>query len=266
IYTQTVWTKVKVEGKEQWVAGEIITPTKRGESFDFIPFVFLSPKALNPCVERPPIADLVDVNVSHYCTSADLEHGRHFTALPTPWAIGFDVDKPLEIGSGTAWVTNNENAKAGMLEFNGDGLGSLERALEAKEKMMAALGARLLENQKASQEAAETVRLRHSGENSVLQSIAQTIGMGLTMALRWLADWAGANPDDVSVALNTDLFDVQMSPTEMAALMALWQGNAISKRALFFNLEKGELMPPGTTFETEQIEIAAGGSTGSGGL
>lgn len=255
-YTQTIWNKVEENGKEKWVAGETFIPTSHGEPFDFIPFVFIGPNAVSPCVERSPILDLVDVNLSHYCSSADLEQARFFTGSPTPYVTGLNnPDAKLAIGSSQAWIISNENAKVGILSYGDGGPTVLERALAEKEAKMAALGARLLENQKVAQEAAETVRLRHSGENSVVQSIAQTCGMGLTKAMGWLAGWAGADPDSVSVKLNTDLMDINLSPQELTALMALWQGNAISKATLYSNLEKGELTRPGVSYEQEQQDI-----------
>jgi hypothetical protein len=267
VYQQTIWRKVKTAGKEEWVTGDPVIPIIRGDSWDFIPFVFLGPRSLSPNVERSPIADLVDVNISHYRSSADLEHGTHFTALPFVSITGWDSQgKNIDVGSSKALVISNENAKVNYVEFTGKGLETLEKALEKKEAKMAALGARLLEQQRATPEAAETVKLRHSGENSILQSIAQTGSMGLTMAVKWMADWAGANPDDVAIALNTDLMDVELSPQEVTALMALWQSNAISKQTLYSNLQKGELTRPGVDYETEEAQIKAGGSTGSGGL
>src|SRR5690606_25221917 len=49
-------------------------PLVRGKPIDFIPFVFVNPKSLQPEIERPPMLDLVDVNRGHYVNSADYEH------------------------------------------------------------------------------------------------------------------------------------------------------------------------------------------------
>ena len=120
-----------------------------------------------------PLLDLANVCLSHYRSSADLEHGRHFTALPqvrtSQELIQMNTTKAFMSGQGTAWVIPNEQAKVGFLEFSGQGLGSLERALEQKKKMMAVLGARLLEGPKGV-EAAETARIRQNTETSILGS------------------------------------------------------------------------------------------------
>jgi hypothetical protein len=45
---------------------------------------------------------------------------------------------------------------------------------------MAAIGARMLAPEKNGVEAAETLFMRHSGENSILSAIAIAVGNGLT--------------------------------------------------------------------------------------
>jgi hypothetical protein len=259
IYRQTIWRKGNSEARDAWIAEPSFIPLRRGEAWDFIPFIFLGPSSISPNVERSAIVDLVDVNLSHYRSSADLEHGRHYTALPTVWVAGFSNDgKDLQIGGSTAWVTERTDAKAGILEFTGQGLGALEKALAEKEQKMAALGARLLEDQKAVQEAAETVRLRHSGENSVLQSIAQTLGMGLAMALRWMSIWAGADPKAVSVRLNDEFIQGTLDPAMLQGLITSLQTGAMSFETFYANLVRGGIAREGVTAEQEKADIDAG--------
>ena len=123
---------------------------------------------------------------------------------------------------------------------------------------MAALGARMLEKQKLSAEAAEAIRLRQSGEQSVLQSLANAISLGMTRAMQWFVDFMSAS-GDVSVELNTEFFEVSMNPSQLKELVAMWQGAGISKRTLFYNLQKGNVMRPDVTFEEEQQEIMKDG-------
>jgi Domain of unknown function (DUF4055) len=84
----------------------VILPTRLGRRLDFLPFQFIGASDNAPRPDKPPLLDLANVNLSHYRSSADLEHGRHFTALPTPYIVGADPDEdlhdPLMIGSGTA--------------------------------------------------------------------------------------------------------------------------------------------------------------------
>ena len=65
-------------------------PVMNGKYLDYIPFIFIGTDSLRPDIEEPPLVDLVYANISHYKTSADYEHGCHFTGLPTPVISGCD--------------------------------------------------------------------------------------------------------------------------------------------------------------------------------
>jgi hypothetical protein len=237
-----------------WQVVETLEPDFRGERLDYIPFRFFPD---GPEVSKPPLLDLVDLNLSHYRSSADLEHGRHFCGLPTPWVAGFDPDTELRIGSSVAWVSTDVNAKAGMLEFTGQGLGALEKALQEKEAKMAAIGARLLEEPKREAETAETTRLRQSGEASVLQTFGQRLSEGLTACAAWHVAWLGSDPDPVSLALNADFASLPMGAPELTALWAVYLGGGMSFETWYHNLTRGELTRPDVDAETERALIEA---------
>jgi len=76
---------------------------------------------------------------------------------------------------GRAWVSDVAGAQAGYLEFTGQGLTTFERAMGRDERLMAVLGSRLLHDQKKVGETAEAIRLRQSGEDSVLTAIATSV-------------------------------------------------------------------------------------------
>lgn len=261
-YQQVVWRE-KEKDSDEWFPEEPIIPLRRGKPLDFIPFVFLGPMSVSAEVAKPPLLDLVDVNLSHYRTSADIEHARHWTALPTPWVAGSVTDDkggPLAIGSSTAWMLT-AGSQVGMLEFKGDGLGSLERALEEKRRAMAVLGAKLLEEQQggAGAETATAVGMRHSGEHATLRTIAGSVAQGLTLVWQWHAWWMGteAKPDETGAAveLNKEFFTVRCSPEEAKVLLLKWQAGAISYATFYAGLQRGAWARDGVTAEQEREEI-----------
>jgi hypothetical protein len=262
-YYQEVWEKregaqAAQAGTEYALIGRRIYPNKRATPFDYIPFQFFAPSHLMPWCSKSPVLDLVDANLSHYRTSADLEHGAHFTALPTPWVTGVKPDSELKIGSGTAWILP-QDCSAGMLEYTGQGLGALENREKAKREYMAVLGARLLEDQKADAEAAATVQMRHSGENSVLAAIADTTARGIVNCLTWYLAWLGQEPKELSYTINKDFFDQPMTAEELTGVVAAWQAGAMGGGALYFNLKRGERLPEGQTFDEWQEDIEQNG-------
>lgn len=260
IYTQEVWIKMK--DREEYIIDpkQNVTPRKAGLALDEIPFYFINVNDLTPCTNKPPLLDLVDVNLSHYRTSADYEHGAHFTALPTAWVAGFDTESQLRIGSGIAWVSDNPAAKAGFLEYTGQGLGALRDLMNDKESLMAKLGARLLEEQKNSSEAFETHKLRQSGESGALLSMVISISLGMEKVLRKMAWWSGysdAELEKISFELNKDFVSAKLSPQELTSLMQAWQGGGISQESFLWNLKQGEILPEDISVEDEKDRIDA---------
>lgn len=244
--------------------GPDLYPKMNGAFLSGIPFWFFGADDITPKVDEPPLIDLVDVNLSHYRTTADYEHGCHFTGLPTAVVSGYTPaggtdGQPVEklyIGSQTAWIFPNPDASATFLEFTGQGLSALETNLDRKESQMAVLGARMLAQEKKAAEAAETASIHRSGENSVLSGVSQTISQGLTMALIVFSEWCGAT-DKALCELNRDFFPIPMTPEQLSALVKSWQSNAISYETLYRNLQRGEIVAHDKDVKTETDEIAA---------
>lgn len=251
----------KPENGQEWAQwGPDIVPLRRGQPLDFIPFICFGPNELSLEVDKPPIMDLVEMNLSHYRTCADYENGAHFCGVPTPMLAGFQFDEKdstVALG-GNAIVSAAPDAKWGFLEFTGQGLTSLKDLKTEKEAQMAALGSRMLAAEKKQAEAAETVQLRHAGEGAVLSSMAKTVSEGMTMLLQIVADWQGI-AGEIDFELNSDFFDQQMSPQELTALFQVMQGGGMSKQTFFWNLKRGERVPDNVDYEDEQtmIETAA---------
>ena len=264
IYIQNRYIEVKNTGSSgsgntSWVLEETMVPSKRGEPLNYIPFVPFSPDSLSiDSEETGPLLPLINVALSYYRSSADLEHGRHFTGLPTPWVTGVSKEKfkgmDISIGSPKLLRFDNKDAKLGMLEFTGAGLKYLENALVDKQQLMVFLGSRLLEPQKAGVESAEALRLRQGGETSILASLSDLISLGVTKLMVFIADWHGLPiNEDIKVQLNKDFFDVKMSPQDITAVVQAWQSNAISQDVVMYNFRQGEILPPDMTNE-EVIE------------
>lgn len=259
IYRQRLYVRA-AEGPDagRWsLAGEI-EPVMDGEPLTRIPFVFFGSRSARADVGKPPLLDLVNVNLSHYRTTADLEHGAHYTGLPTPVVSGQRLgdDEALAIGAGEAWVLESKDARAYYLEFRGEGLGVLERLLDRKEGQMAALGARMLAPEKRAAETAETAGLRRMGENSALAAMAQSLSLGLTRALAFTRDWAGLG-GDVSVEINRDYLPRPMDAQALTALVEAWQKGALGFTDLHRNLVRGEVIAPDRDAEAVRRDASA---------
>lgn len=251
-YEQLVY-KQDAKTKAFFVVEGPIVPTITGVPLDHIPFYFINCGGTTSYCYRPPLLALVNVNLSHYRNSADLEHGRHYTGLPTAWVAGFEgTDKnPLMLGSSKAWVSNNPQARAGFLEFTGQGLKTLETALETKEELMAVLGARLLEAPKNVAESADNQMVRRSAENSVISNIAETISEGMTKVCKEAARWMRLDDSKVSVEIPKEYLDMPIDAQLLGQLMAGLQGGTLSYDTWFYNMKRMKVVPDGRTQEEE---------------
>jgi len=180
------------------------SPALRGKTLNFIPFVPLTPFGIDITPAKPPLLDVVDVNYSHYRTSADLETGRHFVGLPQPIVSGATAETALYVGSSKAWVLPNKDAKAYYLEFLGQGLDGLAKALAEKEGQMAQFSAQLTDTSTRGSEAEGTVRLRYSTDAANLSDIASAAELGLNRIYGIIAEWQGYERPVID--LNKDFF------------------------------------------------------------
>jgi hypothetical protein len=255
IYQQRIFTRAK-ENDPFIQDGPPITPTIQGTRFERIPFVFVGPNNNKPKIEKPPLIDLVNINVHHFQNSADLEEGLHWAALPTPVVTGVMLDEgqKLDIGSRTAWVFDNPEAKAFFLELDGQSLPVLKESMEDKKTEMSLLGARIIAPEKRAAEAAETEAIRRGGENSSLASMAISVSKAIEKSLDVLATWAGI-AGEITFQLNRDYMPVPMPPQQLAQLIAAWQSNALGLEDLFLNLQRGEIIDSAKSFDVYQQEL-----------
>lgn len=236
-----------------------LKPDRRGIPLDKIPFFFISPSGQEVCPEKPPLLDIVDLCVLHYMTSADYSHGLHWVALPTPWATGVREKDKIAIGPSSAIILEDKDAKVGMLEFAGTGLSAIKDRLEGLERKMAALGARILEDQKREAESGEALKLRQGGDASVLAGISDAVSRSAEAIVKRMLWWDGteANEPDVTIDLNMDFYGAAMDPQTLVALIQARQAGLISTDTFLWNLKRGEMMPEDVSIEDERAKIEA---------
>lgn len=266
LYQQSVWREVGAKGKKKtWQAVMTITPIRSNKPLGFIPFEFFSSEGSETTVHDPVLYDLAIVNLAHYRNDADHEHGLHFTGLPTAVISGVsdNDDDTYRIGSSTAWVFSDPQAKAQYLEFRGEGLGALREAMKDKEERMAALGARMLSPEKRDAEASDTIAQKRQGETSSLAALTNSVSRGLTRVLTMMAEWQGID-GKVNVKLNTDFLAVAMPPQQITALLQAVMTSNLSPQSFYEALVKGEVVSGVRDYDEEKALIDEAGITQPG--
>lgn len=259
-------TQTTKDDRGAFILKDTVVPSVNGKPLKRIPFVFINPYDLRPDVEKPPMLDLVDVNLALYRNSADYEHALFLTSQPTPWVAGAinEEQKPTHIGSGAFWVLP-EGTQVGMLEFQGAGIQAMERSMESKKNEMAALGARMIHDGQNRNESSETAMMRGRSELSLLTNVVNMVEAGLYKILTTACEWTGTNVADLDVKLNRDWIATKMDAPSLTALVKAWQSGAMSHQTLYENLQRGEIAPVDRSFEDERdlIEEEGGDLTKS---
>lgn len=264
----------------QWVQVELIEPMMAGARLREIPIFFSNPRDNEARPEKPPMADLADINIAHLNNSAQAEWAYAWLGAPMLFGAGITLaeGETVQMGSSQALITAQADAKLEIVQAGPDAVGALKTAMDDKRRDAAALGARMLIEAPRAAIAAETARIERAGEVSVVGAIANAVSQCLTNALRFMAKWAGL-PEAVPVVsqsgepvldrdgkpqtrpiwywLNTDLMPTRMDPQELTALLDAWTRGALSKRELFARFQEAEVVDPSKSFEDHEEELAS---------
>jgi hypothetical protein len=229
---------------------DTVIPTINGNPLEFIPFVFFGASGNTAETEKPPLLDICDLNLSHYRSYADLEHGRKFTALPVYYAPGDNGTGVSEyhIGPDMVWEVPT-GATPGILEYKGEGLKALESALTSKEGQISAIGGRMVAGSHSRSstggENTQQTEARESAEQSILVDCIGAAQDGMTMAMRyWCAfrDYPMSQSWELSYEVNTDFLAPSVGAREMRAIQQLYQEGYVPIEVLHDYLQKGQVI------------------------
>ncbi|MGZ9074144.1 MAG: DUF4055 domain-containing protein [Burkholderiaceae bacterium] len=218
VYTQTVYEVPNADAALNGPWKERTVPRIRGQALTNIPFALLA----SP---RPPLLDIARLNISHFRTYAHLEHGRYYTGLPVYVAeTPTPDDSDYYVGAATVW-TMAPGSSAKILEFNGSGLTTLERALRDKEAQASSLGGRMVGvTPQSTAETDNQTALRDRNENALLHRTARQMDVFFTQLLRWAANFANAlDWEDVTVLFNKSFMYDSIGSREFRAIQSMYK-------------------------------------------
>lgn len=214
-----------------------------GKRLNYIPFQFIGAVNNDVTPDLPPLYDLAELNVAHYRNSADYEEACYICGQPTPYFAGLTEDWVKNILKGTiqlgsrAAVLLPENATAGLLQAEQNSMP--KEAMEAKERQMVALGAKLVE-QKTVQRTATEAGLENASETCTLAMISNNVSDAYEKALRYALGFVDVKAMEqdkiVTVELNTSFAASKMDPQARAQLVAEWQAGLLTDEEARLNL------------------------------
>jgi hypothetical protein len=184
-----------------------------------------------------------------------LEHGRFFTANPVYYVSGGNEDDDFHIGPSVVWQID-AGQQAGIIEFNGSGLKSLETALKTKEDQVASLGGRLLGESANAGQSDNQVKIKDRNEQSLLLNVTTVLNENFTYLLQemavWLNDKATTKDGELVIELGVDelVFRVNQdflldnaAAREFRAVTMMYQAGILPIEVIYEYFLKAEVIP-----------------------
>ncbi len=259
VYIQRVWREQGEKDKKTWTLIREVIPKVRGKALDTIPFVFIGPESLSPDIQQSPLYEIVNLNLHHYRRSADLSHGLHFAALPTPYSINEQVtenQEPLELGAGVFQQFQGENVQVAFLEHEGKGIGAVRQDMMDMKDEIAQLGAAAITPPLRMAESAQALENKQNEQSAPLVKTVDVVSQGLTEALAWLVYWEGGDEAAAQVMLNKAFANTRLSAQDIQSLSAALQDGSITAEHFAYLLEQAESLPPDVDYKkyAEQLK------------
>lgn len=263
---------------EDLSAAEWVTPSIRGKTLGFIPFIFVNTKDLVSEPDDPPLLGLSNICLAIYRGEADYRLCLHMQGQETLVISGTDtLDPNTRLGVGARLCLPREG-KAEFVGISAEGLTAMKEALDSDKQAAAELTSRLFESTGSAYQSGEALRIRVSSKTATLRTVVHTGAAALKQALEIIADWIGADKSKIVVEPNDDFADTAAaSRTALELVQAKTMGFPISKKSLHrYAMQQGltilsydeemseiEDEPPTIDASMQGIGGAAGGVLGT---
>lgn len=220
----------------------VTVPMIYGLPFERIPFRFFNATTPLPAVEKPPVLDILTLNISHYKSYAQLEQGRFYTSNPVYFVKGGEESDEYHIGPSLVWSLA-ANGEAGIIEYNGHGLNSLEKALATKETQAAALGGRLIGDSASAGQSDNQIKLKDRNEQSLLLNVTTVLNENFTALLKLAGEWMNEKNDDLEFRVNQDFLLNNFAAREFRAITLMWQEGLLPIEVIYEFFLQHEVIP-----------------------
>ena len=224
-----------------------------GNAFTFIPFQFIGSEDNDAAIDAIPLIDLADLNIAHLRNSADYEELVHVVGQPTPVikstnakAIKSANPGGIKLGSRKGLILGADD-DAYFLEVTPNS--ASKEAMELKQEQAAMVGARLI-MAAGTNETAQAALIKHSGENSVLATIANNVNDAILQVVSWCEMFMSKAPvgkDKIEIKMNDIFFDIMADAQSIMAEIQLYNNGIKAKKDVRDHLRKiGNISPDRT--------------------
>lgn len=235
LYVLEVWRKnddPQTKFTEPFVLFQSVMPTdSTGQRLAFIPFSFIGSLNNNELPDKPPMYDMVELNLAHFRNSADYEDSCYMVGQPTPVFAGVTKDWVTEV-----WKGQVQLGSRGGVPLPAGGTAELlcaventmiKEAMDTKERQMVALGAQLVQDKQVERTLGEA-QMEAATVSSTLVQCAKNVACVMTNALKWASLFYGPEDETIDYQLSTDFAISKMDPLERTAAVADFQAGLLS--------------------------------------
>lgn len=186
----------------------------------------------------PPLADLAEVNLSHWQSQSDQRNILHVARVPILFGSGFESGTPIEIGAGRMVTASDPNAKMQYVEHSGAAIESGRTDLKDLEFQMQTLGLELLIPRPGGQSATGAA-IDQAKMHAPLAMMANALQDALEQALEFMARYSDINADLAgTLTVNTD-FGVSMRDAgDITALLGAVNAGVISRATFIREMKR----------------------------
>ena len=199
---------------------DAIYPIANDERMSFIPFVFINVTHLRPDIEKSPLMQLSNMDISIYRGDADWAQAYFLQGQATAVFTGVNEQSDkFYFGAGASIQLSDPEAKAYYLEVSGDGLGEMRERQTALQNFATLIGISLVDQHQA--ESGKALDTRVGIKCAPLATVAETGAKGLHQALRYALFWKTGDMDSTDLLVEPNK-DFSTSTKAAKELIDLW--------------------------------------------
>lgn len=218
-----IYASATVSEVSQLVAAVKTAPNYMGKRLDKIPFVFINSKDLSPKPDAPPFSELANLCLAIYRGEADYRQSLFMQGQETLVRVGFndtddDDGDAVRTGAGSR-IDVPIGGDAKYIGVSASGLGEQRQALENDYNRAIQLSGQLLDATSRAKESGDALRIRVAAQTATLPQIAMAGAAGLEKILKIVAEWLGANPDEVKVSPNLNFTEADLNGQTLVNIM-----------------------------------------------
>jgi hypothetical protein len=252
---------------EQNRTGDMIPLNNKGKTWGEIPFTFVGSINNDPTVDKPPLYDIAEVNIAHYRNSADYEESSFMVGQPTLALSGLtqgwvkaNMEDGIAIGS-RAPILLPENGSAQLLQADANQMPI--KGMEAKEKQLVMLGARLISDASGT-ETVDAAKMRYAGQNSKAGSIIINTEAAFIKCFEWAVLFMGGS-EKIELTINKEFYNAKIDPQMIMALIQAKDRGIIGVTDVRDNLRKADVIDSSRTDADIEAEADTDDPLGGGG-